>query len=295
MAGRNSGLTARRHFPSNGFSAYTVRTSSIRCAWNSSKRGLFRSSARFWTSPGGISRTRTKVSSPESSPGAGIDRAPQHIHAISQATADDLVAGGVQRITVAPLGVDAVPRSETGGSRAHRRAYALPDVFLLYVGAINVRKNFSFLAAAVDALGETRAPGSRGTDSRGRTGSLGMPFKRFATSGSFQTGVLPRSTPALPPWSFLLFSKDSAYLCWKRWRRARPFIASDIAVFREIGGDVPAYFNPADLNSLQEDTLCGYWATDKQMSKEKSHFSIVWLGPVHGRRRRVLWAGIRMA
>ena len=71
----------------------------------------------------------------------------------SQATATGLAEHGIdpQRIRVAPLGT-AATRADAGTVAAVRKRFRLPEIFVLWVGTIEPRKN---LAGLLDAAGRT--------------------------------------------------------------------------------------------------------------------------------------------
>ena len=71
----------------------------------------------------------------------------------SAATVADCVAAGIaaDRIRLVPLGVERVD-VRPGDVRRVRRAYQLPDEFVLFVGTLEPRKNLVRLAAALDRL-----------------------------------------------------------------------------------------------------------------------------------------------
>ncbi len=73
----------------------------------------------------------------------------------SQATADDCVAAGVaaERLRVVPLGVRRVPAPTPADIRSVRKAYGLPERFVLFVGTLEPRKNLHRLAEAVARSG----------------------------------------------------------------------------------------------------------------------------------------------
>jgi len=177
-----------------------------------------------------------------------------HLHVISQTTADDLIAGGVPSrcITVSRLGVDARFREVQREDRDRaRKRYSLPEEFLLYVGAINVRKNFAFLAAALDALAKPVPLVAAGPIPPDGLEHWGYKPGKMLHLGFVPEEDLPAlyscATALVIPSTFEGFGLPLV----EAMAAGTPVIASDIAVFREVGGDVPVYFNPFELDSLK--------------------------------------------
>ncbi len=74
----------------------------------------------------------------------------------SQATADDCVVAGLpaDRIRVVPLGVRPSAAPSADELVRVRKAYRLPERYVLFVGTLEPRKNLARLAAAVRLVGE---------------------------------------------------------------------------------------------------------------------------------------------
>jgi glycosyltransferase involved in cell wall biosynthesis len=176
-----------------------------------------------------------------------------YICSISQATADDLIAGGVspRKIAITPLGVN--PSFSTVSDheiQRVRKIYDLPEKFLLFTGHVNVRKN---LPVVVKAIAEKKIP----FIISGILPSEGLAYWGLEASHIRHIGYLPSED--LPG----LFAAASAFVfpSWfegfglpliEAMAAGTPVLASDIPIFREVGADVPLYFDPSDPVHLQK-------------------------------------------
>lgn len=176
-----------------------------------------------------------------------------HLHAISQATADDLIAGGIPstRITVSRLGVDARFREVTPADRERvKRRYSLPDEFLLYVGAINIRKNFPLLAGTLNTLSKPVPLVAVGPIPSEGLEHWGCEAPRVIHLGVFPDDDLPALYGCATALVFPSVCEGFGLPLVEAMAAGTPVIASDIAVFREVGGGVPSFFDPAQVDSL---------------------------------------------
>jgi len=181
--------------------------------------------------------------------------AADHILAISRTTADELMKDGISadRITVTPLGVDERFRYSPRSVSAIRLHYQLPDRFVFYVGAVNVRKNVPVL---VSALSEP-AP-NLGADLVivGPPPAGGLAAWRLDRPWVTHLGYVPDDD--LPG----LYAAAAAVVIPSRLEgfglplveamaAGTPVVASDIPIFREVGGEAPIYFPPDDPAALR--------------------------------------------
>lgn len=165
------------------------------------------------------------------------------IVAVSQATADDLVALGVdsERLTVAPLGSTLLP---TGTLRAEPQ---LPAHYLLCVGETSPRKR---LELVLHALALLHAPelglviaGPPAADEprlRELISSLGLRERvlRLEHVSDALLSVLYRDAVAL---CFPSISEGFGLPVLEALAAGLPVVASDIAVLRELAGDAALY------------------------------------------------------
>jgi len=181
--------------------------------------------------------------------------AADHILAISRTTADELVKDGIRadRITVTPLGVDGRFHFSDRNASVVRSHLHLPDRFVLYVGAVNVRKNVSIL---VNAFSEP-AP-NLGADLviAGPPPACGLAAWNLDRPWISHLGYV-RDDDLLG-----LYAAAAAVVIPSRLEgfglplaeamaAGAPVIASDIPVFREVGGEAPIYFPPDDPVALR--------------------------------------------
>jgi glycosyltransferase involved in cell wall biosynthesis len=176
-----------------------------------------------------------------------------YICSISQATADDLIAGGVspRQISVTPLGVD--PSFGSVDSQAVQRVrntYDLPEKFVLFTGHVNVRKN---LPVVVKALAQTKVPlvvcgilPSEGLD------YWGLNASHIRHIGYLPSEDMPGLFAAAGAFIFPSWSEGFGLPLIEAMAAGTPVLASDIPVFREVGGDAPLYFDPSNPQQLQK-------------------------------------------
>jgi glycosyltransferase involved in cell wall biosynthesis len=176
--------------------------------------------------------------------------AADHLLAISRATADELVRGGVpaDRITVTPLGVDDRFR-KVGPDQAQavRDRYPLPGQFVLYVGAINVRKNVTALARAMAEPQPEHGVGLVlvGPPPKEGLATWGLDHPWVTHLGYVPDDDLPGLYAAASVIAIPAKLEGFGLPLVEALAAGTPVVASDLSVFREVGGDAPLYF-PAD-------------------------------------------------
>lgn len=176
-----------------------------------------------------------------------------HILTISQASADDLIRGGFpkERLTVAPLGVseEFTEIPEDAGEKI-RNKYELPSTFVLYVGGVNERKNLNVLTSALDQMERRPLLVIAGVPpDEGLTfWHLDRPYIRHLKyvpgedlPGLYQAATMLVFPSKLEGFGLPLIEAASVGL---------PILASDIPVFREIGGTAVALFDPGSPTQL---------------------------------------------
>lgn len=183
-----------------------------------------------------------------------ISRA-RHLCAISEVTAAELKKGGVvsRRITVTPLGVDDRFRDiDPQAASAVRLRYGLPDQYLLSMGAINVRKNPRALSAALRAM-KTAPPlvlaGPPPPEGLGFWGFDGLDVRHLGYVPEEDVPALYHAATALV---FVSLAEGFGLPLLEGLAAGVPVIASDIPIFREVGGDAPLFIDPNDPNSIAE-------------------------------------------
>jgi len=182
--------------------------------------------------------------------------AADHLLVISQATADELVRGGfpADRMTVTPLGVD--ERFRKVGpehSRAVRERYPIPEQFVLYVGAVNIRKDVPTLVRAVTEIAD--APGVGlvlvGPPPREGLAAWGLDHPRVTHLGYVPDDDLPGLYAAASVVAIPAKLEGFGLPLVEAMAAGAPVVASDLPVFREVGGDAPLYFPAADPVALR--------------------------------------------
>lgn len=182
-------------------------------------------------------------------------RQASHLCAISRTTADELVTGGIKaaNITVTPLGVDQkrFEGAQTGFAELQAK-YALPERFLLYVGAINIRKN---LPIVVSALSQMRnAPplmlaGPPPMEGLAHWGLTGIKARHLGYVSDADLAGLYRAAVAL---IFPSLQEGFGLPLVEAMAMGTPILASQIPVFAELGSGVVRFFDPADASSLRQ-------------------------------------------
>jgi glycosyltransferase involved in cell wall biosynthesis len=182
-------------------------------------------------------------------------RGADHILAISRATADALIRGGcsADRVTVTPLGVDDRFRSATAAdANVVRDKYWLPDRYVLYVGAVNMRKNVTTLARAMASL----AAGMRvrlvlvGPPPEGGLSKWGLDQPWVKHLGYVPDADLPALYAGAAVVAVPARLEGFGLPIVEAMAAGAPVVASDIPVFREVGGEAVAYFPAEDPAAL---------------------------------------------
>lgn len=176
-----------------------------------------------------------------------------YLCAISQTTADALIAGGVspRKIAVTPLGVDrSFTKVEKEAVEEVRRKYDLPEQFVLFAGHVNVRKN---LPVIVQAIAESKIPlilsGPLPAEGLAHWG-LNAPHIRHI--GYLPQAEMPGLFAAASALIFPSFCEGFGLPLVEAMAVGTPVLASDIPVFREVGANVPLYFDPNNPQQLQK-------------------------------------------
>lgn len=182
-------------------------------------------------------------------------RRASHICAISTATADELIGAGVDRakVTVTRLGVDdrfaAVTASDADIVRTR---HALPDTFVLFLGAMNVRKNVGTLIRAlqsIDGAPTLVVAGPRPDDSESARMLASVPSVHL---GYLPDADIPGLLRAATVLVFPSHLEGFGLPLLEGMAAGVPVLASDIPPFVEVGGSAPQYFDPNSSATLAD-------------------------------------------
>ena len=178
--------------------------------------------------------------------------------AISAAARDDICATlglDPSRFTVVPHGMEAVPRTEPADERTVRNRLRLPDGrILLCVAALRPHKNQELLIRALPGLpadvtlvlvGRHEPYADRLRELASGAGVT----DRVRLAGYVSDAELERLWALAAAAAFPTRAEGFGLPILEAMARGVPVACSDIPVLREVGGDVPAYFDPADARS----------------------------------------------
>lgn len=198
--------------------------------------------------------------------------------AISQSTADDLTAilrPGDDRVRAIPLGVDEPPHTEPEEAEAVKRRYGLPEVYLLYVGTREPRKNLERLLDAYEIFSAGAGAGTglvlAGPPGWG-TGALeararSLPGVRF-------TGFVPSTDLDLiykgaRAFAYPSIEEGFGLPVLEAMARGVPVVASDTPAIAEVAGGAALLVDPYDTaglaDALQE--ACGDASRRREMAR----------------------------
>lgn len=183
-----------------------------------------------------------------------VIRKADHICADSNMTAQDLIAGGVpsKKITIAHLGVDERfgAASSEEGERV-RQKYTLPSEFILYVGSINTRKNLPCLVSALESMSKPPMLVLAGPIPSEGLDFWGLNRIAYNHLGFLVDEDVPGLYAAAKILVFPSLSEGFGLPLIEAMAAGTPVVASNIAVFSELAGDAPYYFNPLDVAELR--------------------------------------------
>jgi glycosyltransferase involved in cell wall biosynthesis len=175
--------------------------------------------------------------------------------AVSEAARDELCAAlglDPSRFTVVPHGLGAVPRAEPAPEASVRDRLGLGDgSIVLCVGAVRPHKNQELLVRALphlpNAVTIVLAGRHEGYDHRVRelAAELGV-TERLRLPGYLPDADLERLWTLADCAAFPTRAEGFGLPVLEGMARGVPVACSDIPVLREVGGDVPLYFDPAD-------------------------------------------------
>jgi len=175
--------------------------------------------------------------------------------AVSEAARDDLSAAlGIDpaRFTVVPHGVGAVPRAEPAPESWVRERLGLGDGrIVLCVAAVRPHKNQELLVRALPHLPDdvtvVLAGRHEGYDKRLRelAAELGVEG-RLRLAGYLPDSELERLWKLAGCAAFPTRAEGFGLPVLEAMARGVPVACSDIPVLREVGGEVPEYFDPSD-------------------------------------------------
>ncbi len=177
----------------------------------------------------------------------------QHLCAISQAAADDLMAGGIsaKQISITYLGVEETFWQVTAQQITQiREKYTLPEQFFLSTGALNSRKNIGALVQAFQSTPHQLVLAGPIPTEGIAPWALDQPNMRHL--GYVSANELPALFAAATAYIFPSFLEGFGLPLIEAMAVNTPVIASDIAVFREIGQKAVLYFDPNDAQQLRQ-------------------------------------------
>lgn len=179
--------------------------------------------------------------------------AADHVLTLSHASAELLAAGGYprERIAVAYLGVDeafrAVPSAE---AERVRHKYGLPERLVLHVGGINERKNLRVLVEAMKGLGKPCDLVLAGPPPAEPLAFWGLDQTWVRHLGYIPDADVPGLYAAATVQVFPSKLEGFGLPLVEGMAVGVSVLASDIPVFREVGGDAACYFPPDDATVL---------------------------------------------
>jgi glycosyltransferase involved in cell wall biosynthesis len=182
-------------------------------------------------------------------------RAADHILTLSRYSADELTYGGIpdSRITVIPLGVgDEFRNVSAADVEQVRSKYRLPERFVLYVGGINERKNLQVLAIALDRMSPPPPLVLAGPLPAEPLGFWGLDRPWIQHLGYVPDADMPGLYTAATLKVFPSKLEGFGLPLAEAMAAGTPVIASDIPVFREVGGDAVCFFPPDDPAALAD-------------------------------------------
>jgi glycosyltransferase involved in cell wall biosynthesis len=175
--------------------------------------------------------------------------------AVSNAARDDICATlGLDpaRFTVVPHGIGPVPRAEPADEAPLRERLRLGDQrIVLCVAAVRPHKNQELLVRALPELPDDTVVVLAGKHEdyadrlRAIARALGVE-PRLRLTGYLADAELERLWTMATCAAFPTHAEGFGLPVLEAMARAVPVACSDIPVLREVGGDVPAYFDPAD-------------------------------------------------
>jgi glycosyltransferase involved in cell wall biosynthesis len=180
--------------------------------------------------------------------------------AVSEAARDEICESlGIdpQRFTVVPHGVGAVPRAEPAPEEQVRARLELGSDtgrIVFCVAAVRPHKNQELLIRALPSLPDDVTLVLAGRHEpyaeqlRELAAQLGM-TERVRLTGYLSDGELERLWQMAACAAFPTHAEGFGMPVLEAMARGVPVACSDIAVLREVGGDVPRYFDAADPTS----------------------------------------------
>jgi glycosyltransferase involved in cell wall biosynthesis len=175
--------------------------------------------------------------------------------AVSRAARDEICRTlGIDpaRFTVVPHGVGEVPRAEPAPEAPLRERLSLGDgPLVLCVAAVRPHKNQELLVRALPQLpaGVTVVLAGRHEDYAERLRELAVDLgvaERVRLTGYLTDAELERLWRLAHCAAFPTRAEGFGLPVLEAMARGVPVACSDIPVLRELGGDVPEYFDPAD-------------------------------------------------
>jgi glycosyltransferase involved in cell wall biosynthesis len=178
--------------------------------------------------------------------------------AVSAAARDEICATlGIDsaRFTVVPHGIGDVPRAEPAPEAPLRERLSLADgPIVLCVAALRPHKNQELLIRALPDLPEdvTVVLAGRHEDHAERLRALAVHLGvagRLRLTGYLSDSELERLWTLAGCAAFPTRAEGFGLPILEAMARGVPVACSDIAVLREVGGDIPIYFDPRDPGS----------------------------------------------
>jgi glycosyltransferase involved in cell wall biosynthesis len=175
--------------------------------------------------------------------------------AVSEAARDEICATldiDPARFTVVPHGVGEVPRAEPAPEAAVRDRLRLPGGrIVLCVGAVRSHKNQALLVRALPELADdvTVVLAGRQEAYAAEVDALAAELgvtERLKLAGFLSDSELERLWLLAGCAAFPTRAEGFGLPVLEAMARGVPVACSDIPVLREVGGDVPEYFDPSD-------------------------------------------------
>jgi glycosyltransferase involved in cell wall biosynthesis len=179
-------------------------------------------------------------------------RSSTHLCVDSSVTADHLLHGGVspEKISVVHLGVDRIFFDSDARAKGISTKYELPDEFILYVGALNTRKNIGALIEGMRLVKRCPPLICVGPAPVGGPEAWGVREPAARHLGVVPREDLPGLMAASTALVFPTLFEGFGLPLVEAMAAGTCVLASDLPIFRELAGDAPSYFDPRDPSDI---------------------------------------------